>query len=167
MPAYSELYWYERDYSMMLGENSKFKVVLLNKNSPLSTFTGNRSIMRRLAMKLNIFSAYIGPKFNIWFFPSRQLHAKIACNLAARCIQIVSEWPKVACKLYSLGCQSQANSHRFYSSCMRLQPRWYNCKRLTVTQVQQPIGNNLNATGSQYSTKLPVFESTLPEQLFE
>jgi hypothetical protein len=49
----------------MLGENSKFKVVLLNKNSPLSTFTGNRSIMRRLAMKLNIFSVYIGPKFNI------------------------------------------------------------------------------------------------------
>jgi hypothetical protein len=49
---------------------------------------------------------------------------------------------------------------------------WYNCKRLTATQVKfvcdwRRNGNNLNATGSQYSTKLPVFESTLPEQLFE
>jgi hypothetical protein len=51
---YAGLFWALLIRTWLFHLKFKFKVVLFNKSSPLNTFTGNRSIRRRLAMKLNI-----------------------------------------------------------------------------------------------------------------
>jgi hypothetical protein len=51
---YAGLFWALLIRTWLFHLKFKFKVVLFNKSSPLNTFTGNRSIRRKLAMKLNI-----------------------------------------------------------------------------------------------------------------
>jgi hypothetical protein len=74
----------------------------------------------------------------------------LSCNqVAASCMQIVPEWPPVACKLYlcGRGRQLHANFGRFSSCCMRL----------AATRVQfacdwRPLEYNLYATGGHSDT---------------
>ncbi len=68
-----------------------------------------------------------------------------SCNrVAASCMQIVPEWPPVACKLHPRGCQSHAKFGRFYSYCMRLA-----ATRVQFACAWRPLGYNLYATGRQ------------------
>ncbi len=65
-------------------------------------------------------------------------------RLAASCIQIVTTWPVVACKLYPCGRQSHATWIKSTEICLRL----------AATRVQfacnwRPRGYNLYATGRQ------------------
>ncbi len=97
-------------------------------------------------------------------------------RLAASRIQIVPEWPPVACKLYPSGRQLHANYTRVAASCMQIIPEWPPvacklyprgrqshatwiksmgiCLWLAATLVQfacdwWPLGYKLNAIGHQ------------------
>jgi hypothetical protein len=101
------------------------------------------------------------PVANKLYPGGRQSHAKIAYDCGPAVNYFFTLWQPVACKLYLSGSQSQANSRRFYSSCMQLLATW-----VQFACDWRPVASNFHASG-QYRAKPPVFVNTLPEQLFE
>jgi hypothetical protein len=72
----------------------------------------------------------------------------LSCNrVAASHMQIVPEWPSVACKLYLSGRQSHANCTRVAASPMQIFVDF-----MHVACDCRPRGYNLHATGSHSGT---------------
>jgi hypothetical protein len=109
-----------------------------------------------------------------WPFTHLLSACLLSCNrVATSPLQIVPEWPPVACKLYLCGRQSHAHFGRFYSCCM-----WLTAKRVQLHATGGHSGKIymrlatscmqiLHALAASCVQSRQLFASTLREQLFE